>query len=70
MVDVPGAKQPPIEPTVKTASFIVRVTCEGDVVTGIVERVATGQKERFEGCAAVGALIARMLEITDRSAGA
>jgi hypothetical protein len=31
-------------------------------VTGIVERVRTGEKERFEGLAALATVIARMAE--------
>ena len=44
---------------VKTVSFVVRLSRElsGDI-TGIVERVATGEKVRFRGCDAVGSVIA------------
>ena len=44
-------------------TFVVRLACdEGGHVTGIVERVRTGEKERFEGVAAIAAVIARMVE--------
>ena len=50
-------------------TFIVRVSVDGaGGVSGIVERVQTGQKKRFEGIEAIGPLIARMLAGT-RSAG-
>jgi hypothetical protein len=50
-------------------TFIVRVSVdEGGGVTGIVERVQTGQKKRFEGIEAIGPLIARMLAGTGTSA--
>jgi hypothetical protein len=44
-------------------TFIVRLSRdETGRLTGIVERVRTGQKERFEELAAIAALIARMAE--------
>jgi hypothetical protein len=44
-------------------TFIVRLSRdETGRLTGIVERVRTGQKERFEGLAAIAPLIARMAE--------
>ena len=43
-------------------TFVVRVRCNADGdVSGVVERVKTGSKQRFEGCDALGALVARML---------
>ena len=43
-------------------TFIVRVSVDdAGGITGIVERVQTGQKRRFEGIEAIGPLIARML---------
>ncbi len=43
-------------------TFIVRLAAdEAGRVTGIVERVRTGEKERFEGLGAIAALLARML---------
>jgi hypothetical protein len=43
-------------------TFIVRVLVDdAGGVTGIVERVQTGQKNRFEGIEAIGQLIAGML---------
>ena len=43
-------------------TFIVRLFPDDDArVTGIVERVRTGEKERFYGVGAIGPLIAQML---------
>ena len=43
-------------------TFVVRVSCHADgAVSGVVERVKTGSKRRFEGCDALGSLVARML---------
>jgi hypothetical protein len=45
--------------------FIVRTTREpGGRVRGVVERVSTGQKERFSGVRSLGRLIDRMLAAT------
>ena len=68
---VPGAKQPPApvrRASTTAAAFIVRAT-RGPFgeLTGVIERVATRQKERFEGCEAVGAVISRMLAREDRA---
>jgi hypothetical protein len=42
-------------------TFIVRLARDAaGRVTGIVERVRTGEKERFEGVAAIATVIARM----------
>jgi len=44
-------------------TFIVRLSRDAaGRVTGIVERVRTGEKERFEGIASVATVIARMVE--------
>jgi len=44
-------------------TFVVRLARnEAGRVTGIVERVRTGQKERFEELGAIAQLIARMVE--------
>jgi hypothetical protein len=44
-------------------TFIVRLSRdESGRLTGIVERVRTGEKERFEELAAIATLIARMAE--------
>ncbi len=44
-------------------TFVVRLSLdEAGRVTGIVERVRIGEKERFEGVAAIATLIARMVE--------
>jgi hypothetical protein len=43
-------------------TFIVRVSVdEATGVTGILERVQTGQKKRFQGLEAIGPLIAQMI---------
>ena len=48
------------------AAFVVRVVRDpsGDLA-GVVERMRTGAKERFEGTSAIGPLIARMLGAAD-----
>jgi hypothetical protein len=44
-------------------TFIIRITHDSARhVSGTVERVRTGEKERFTDTAAVGAVIERMLE--------
>jgi hypothetical protein len=44
-------------------TFIIRITHgSGGRVSGTVERVRTGEKERFTDTAGVGAVIERMLE--------
>ena len=43
-------------------AFVVRVVPdETGGLVGVIERVRTGEKERFHGAAAIGPLIARML---------
>lgn len=43
-------------------SFVVRLTrSDGGQVTGVVERVRTGEKVRFEGVEGVCRVIARMI---------
>lgn len=43
-------------------TFIVRITREpGGRLRGTVERVRTGEKERFAGAAGIGGVIERML---------
>jgi hypothetical protein len=43
-------------------TFVLRlVRDEAGRLTGILERVRTGEKQRFEGLAAIAPLIARML---------
>ena len=43
-------------------SFVVRVAADGTGrLTGIVERVRTGEKHRFEGEVAIGRIIARLV---------
>ena len=42
-------------------TFIVRLTADGrGGVVGVVERVASGEKERVQSFAAIGPLMARM----------
>ncbi|HKZ04737.1 MAG TPA: hypothetical protein VJU81_04630 [Methylomirabilota bacterium] len=44
-------------------TFLVRITREaGGRVGGTVERVRTGEKERFSGIRGIGSAIVRMLE--------
>jgi len=44
-------------------TFIVRLTAaDGGVLSGVVERVRTGEKQRFQGVDMLGGLIARMVE--------
>ena len=52
-----------VDPARASVAFVVRVNpgVAGDRVSGIVERVKTGEKHRFEGAEAVGPLIVRML---------
>jgi len=42
-------------------TFIVRISVEAGRVTGIVERVRTGEKERVRGLEDIGRIITRML---------
>ena len=42
-------------------TFVLRITEAGPHVTGVVERVRTGEKHRFVGIDAVGPLIARLM---------
>jgi hypothetical protein len=56
-----------MEPLVQPTTFIVRVSRPADgPLTGTVERARTGEKQRFEGLEAVGALIGQMLASTAR----
>ena len=49
-------------------TFIIRITRNGARrVSGTVERVRTGEKERFTDTGAVGAVIERMLESDHQS---
>ena len=44
-------------------TFVVRVSCHPDGgVSGVVERVKTGSKRRFEGRDALAALVVRMVD--------
>jgi hypothetical protein len=48
---------------VRRASFVVRVARDRrGKVSGVIERVATGAKESFQGVEAIGSVIARMVE--------
>ena len=62
-----------METTQASITFVVRVRPGGrDRVSGIVERVKTGEKRRFHGAEAIGPLIAGMLrqETRDTPGGA
>ena len=55
------AEDPTSDPPRAVATFIVRATRAGDGrLTGTVERVRTGERQRFEGNEAIGVLIDRM----------
>ena len=44
-------------------TFIVRLTRgEGGVLSGVVERARTGEKQRFDGVEGLAQVIARMVE--------
>jgi hypothetical protein len=46
----------------RTVSFVLRVIHRPDgTLTGVVERVGTGRKERFGSAEEIGAVVARML---------
>jgi hypothetical protein len=46
----------------KTVSFVLRVAHRPDgTLTGVVERVGTGRKERFGSAEEIGAVVARMM---------
>ena len=52
-----------IDASPHATTFIVRISqIDADPVTGIVERVRTGQKERFYGLEGINQAIARMVE--------
>jgi hypothetical protein len=47
----------------RRSTFVVRIDQhDGGNVTGVIERVRTGEKEPFRGLESIGGLIARMLE--------
>lgn len=47
----------------RRSTFVVRIDRDdGGNVTGVIERVRTGEKEPFRGLESIGGLIARMLE--------
>jgi hypothetical protein len=47
----------------RRSTFVVRIDQDdGGDVTGVIERVRTGEKEPFRGLESIGGLIARMLE--------
>ena len=51
-------------------TFIVRVSVdEAGGVTGVLERVQTRQKKRFQGLEAIGPLIAQMIAATSAGLG-
>ena len=52
---------PPTDPPRAVTTFIVRATRADDGrLTGTIERVRTGERQRFEGNEAIGMLIDRM----------
>ena len=59
MSDAPG---PETSEVAAPAAFVVRASRDASGrVTGVVERVATGEKARFQGVEAMGELIQQML---------
>ena len=48
-------------PGATSVTFIVRISIEAGRVSGIVERVRTGEKERFRGVDDLGRIITRMI---------
>jgi len=46
----------------RRASFIVRTVMDRGMVSGVIERLATGAKEAFQDIEAIGLVIARMVE--------
>ena len=52
-----------MEPPRQPLTFIVRITLgDGGVLSGVIERVRSGEKQRFHGAAALAELIAAMTE--------
>ena len=52
----------------KSLTFVVRVGMDpAGQVTGVIERVSTGQKHRFHGFAEITALIEQMAREEDES---
>ena len=52
-----------MEPPVYPLTFIVRLTHgDGGTLSGVVERVRTGEKQRFQSVAALAEVIALMAE--------
>jgi hypothetical protein len=50
----------------RRSTFVVRVDRDASGnVSGVIERVRTGEKEGFRGLEAIGGLIARMVEAED-----
>lgn len=61
--------RPPTDLLDGAITFILRLSIDDSRrVTGIVERVKTGEKERFHGIEAISAVVARM--VTGEGAGA
>jgi hypothetical protein len=51
-------------------TFVIRLTvAEDGRLTGVVTRVTTGEKARFEGVEAIGPLIARMTSTDEDGRG-
>jgi hypothetical protein len=54
------------EHAVPVVTFIVRTTREADgSLRGTVERVRTGEKQRFTGAGGIGGIIDRMLRLEE-----
>lgn len=49
-----------MEPSHSPLTFVVRVSGDPDALRGTVERVRTGEKQRFQGAEELGVIVARM----------
>jgi len=58
-----GVKGPTAEAMPHSVTFVVRAARQADGrVAGVVERVRSGEKQRFDDAVAIGRLIERMVE--------
>ena len=57
-----------MEPEPEVAIFIVRALREAGSLSGVIERVRTGEKVRFQGGEAIGRIIARIVEAEAKDA--
>jgi hypothetical protein len=57
-----------VEPRLAPLTFVVRVAGDPGALRGTVERVRTGEKQRFQGVEELGAIVARMAKAASRTA--